>query len=143
MRRIKNGFGTGDTLGWNYSTGAEAINLAITLGAVNIYLLGFDLVRIGGKSHWHEHNLTVTGRDSFERFKKGFRELAVEVKARSNASVFNVTDGTSGLDCFGTCDWREFYGLLTAFPPPARYQHPAGPANAAESPVMDREGAFV
>jgi hypothetical protein len=42
-------------IGWNGNTGAAAINLAILFGAKRIFLLGYDMKHIDGRSNWHNH----------------------------------------------------------------------------------------
>lgn len=49
---------TGEGLGTQHlhaggSSGYMAVNLAYFLGCTEIYLLGFDMQKTGGKSHWH------------------------------------------------------------------------------------------
>jgi len=134
LKRVKTGFHTGDTLGWNYSTGACAINLAASLVAQRIYLLGFDLCQVSGKSHWHSFNHKTTGSASFERFQEGFKALAEGMKGRSTASVFNVTDGTSRLTSFQTCGIAEFRGLVAALRTPPRYEPHGGSSNELLGP---------
>jgi len=50
--RMTRGLGT-NALGWNGSTGAMAINLALALGGKRVFLLGFDMGLVDGRSHWH------------------------------------------------------------------------------------------
>lgn len=100
LKRIRDGLHNGGFLGWNYSTGAAAINLAYNLGANPIYLLGFDM-RAGnaGKTHWHNHGRGPTQENSFRRFSRGFHTLAASLRHK-DVEVFNVGDGTSALECF-------------------------------------------
>lgn len=81
MSRERDGLFSGSTLGWNYSTGAAAINLAISLGATWIFLLGYDLTLSDkGKSHWHNHRVKVTTINAFHRFLRGFQEVQRNLK---------------------------------------------------------------
>jgi len=114
MERLRDGLQTGSTLGWNYSTGAAAINLAVTLGATRVFLLGFDLNRnLAGQSHWHGHRKQQTADVSFIRFQKGFARLAVALKAgRPDVRVLNVTDGGSALTVFPTQTFAELDEVL-------------------------------
>ncbi len=81
-------------MGWNYSTGAAAVNLALSLGAVRIFLLGFDMGKTKGKSHWHDEPRNVRD-EAYLRFLKGFRSVYHELKKFPSVRVFNVTDGSS------------------------------------------------
>jgi len=108
MRRIRDGLHEGNILGWNYSTGAAAINLAVSLGAHRIYLLGYDLGVLPettppGKlsSHWHTHYPNITKDYAFQRFLRGFNTVAASLKQHyPHVEVINVTDGSSKLDVF-------------------------------------------
>jgi hypothetical protein len=79
-------------LGWNYSTGAAAINLALQLGARRVFLLGFDLCRKEEKTHWHKKRDKLTTDVSFLRFLNGFKRLAEDLTMFPEASLCNVTD---------------------------------------------------
>lgn len=112
MQRIRDGLHYGNTLGWNYSTGALAINLAIVLGASSIYLLGYDLSRPPEHSHWHDRNTNPPDRRVFLRFLKGFN--VVKMHLPKGVEVFNVSDGSSRLDCFQTIDFQKFGEYLVS-----------------------------
>jgi len=97
-------------IGWNYSTGSAAINVAIWLGAKRIYLLGFDLDQHNGKTHWHAHRAKPTLEHSFKRFIRGFERLAQDLPSFPGVAVFQVTNNPSRLNCFTklTVDqWRS------------------------------------
>jgi len=106
MRRIRDGLHEENILGWNYSTGAAAINLAISLGAHRIFLLGYDLGILpngeNGKpvSHWHDAHPTPPREQAYLRFLRGFHTLAASLKRYPHVEVLNVTDGSSKLDIF-------------------------------------------
>jgi hypothetical protein len=96
-------------IGFNYSTGAEAINLAIILGATKIYLLGYDLCHNEqGKSHWHDKYPKITPKDSFNRFDRGFEQIYKELCRFPQVQVWNVTDGSSKLPLFDRMTFEEF-----------------------------------
>ncbi len=80
MKRIKEGFYHGDTLGWNHNTGAAAINLAASKGATQIYLLGYDGGRIKGRTHWHTESHEHVPDSSYARFNAGFQVLAKAIQ---------------------------------------------------------------
>jgi hypothetical protein len=114
MDRVRDGLGEGSKLGWNYSTGAAAICLAVRLGAIRIFLLGFDLYSSkDGKSHWHRLRNRPTAEVSYTRFQKGFRTLAdVLAKLKPDVEVHNVTDGTSKLEVFPRISFAELDKIL-------------------------------
>lgn len=109
--RSRDGLHRGSTLGWNYSTGALAINLAVSLGATRIFLLGYDLnITPAGAHHWHKYNTKGTKEVVFKRFLAGFhtlkRSMPLEVQ------TFNVTNGTSKLDAFPCISFPQFHAAL-------------------------------
>lgn len=67
------------------NSGYQAINLAVHLGASRIVLLGYDMQRSGGKSHWFgEHpmpgkSLFVAFREKYASIVKPLRDAGVEV----------------------------------------------------------------
>src|SRR6266567_7879059 len=106
MTRAVHGLHSGSVLGWNYSTGAMAINLAVSLGASGIFLLGYDLVNKQGRSHWHTYNPKTIREDSYDRFLMGFKK--VKECLPEGVRVVNVTDGSSRVDCFEKIDFETF-----------------------------------
>jgi hypothetical protein len=112
MDRARDGLHGGTTLGWNFSTGASAIALAIRLGASRIFLLGYDLGNQGKVSHWHQHNTKVIREDSFQGFIRGFERVKRDLPA--GVQVFNVTDGTSRLKCFQEITFTGLDSVLPA-----------------------------
>lgn len=110
MERERDGIHSGNKIGWNYSTGAMAINLAISLGAKRIFLLGYDVSSQGHTHHWHNHNPKPIHGDSFARFMEGFHTLKAAIPA--GVEVFNVTDGISKLTCFPTISFAMFQSVL-------------------------------
>ena len=109
-RRIRDGLHNGTNLGWNYSTGALAINLAVNLGVKRIFLLGYDCQKMGNHHHWHNHNQKHIHDSSYHRFIGGFRTLKKALTP--GVDVFNVTDGTSALDAFPTISFLTFQTVL-------------------------------
>lgn len=102
-KRVDEGWGTGETLAFNYNTGALAVNLAASLGATRIYLLGFDMQPNG---HWHGRSYEPPQQAShYNRFKDGFGILAEAIRApnvlRQPIEVINVSEpGVSQLAVF-------------------------------------------
>lgn len=114
MKRERDGIHNENALGWNYSTGAMAINLAISLGAARIFLLGYDLTNKAGKSHWHKHNPNLIKDHTFNRFMKGFQ--MVQKCLPEGVKVYNVTDGTSQLECFPCITFEAFQSMREEVP---------------------------
>ena len=124
--RVPNGLGDGENLGWNNSTGAAAINLAVNLGARVIYLLGFDMTTApdGRTTHWHNYHRAPTRPDSFQRFLRGMDALSVDLKRRHpGVKILNVTDGSSKLPYFD----RVHPNLAFRKPEPELLPQPAPP----------------
>lgn len=110
MTRIKNGVHTDSLIGWNYSTGAASVNLALSLGAKRAFLLGFDMGRRkeDGKTHWHDNRRKAIPDSSYLRFSSGFSTLYKHLQRYPNFSVFNVTDGESRLPVFSRITFEQF-----------------------------------
>lgn len=100
-----------DKLGWNGNTGASAINLAIVLGASKIYLLGYDMKLIDGRSNWHDEvvNKDAVKPKAYERFRDQFRFVKTAWRKHfSDREIINVTDD-SALDIFPKVGFDEFW----------------------------------
>jgi len=98
-------------LGWNWNTGAVAVNLALLLGAKRIFLLGFDMqISKTGRANWHSVKGTKPNVEAYSKFLMGFTQLSIDLKTKFNCEVINVTDN-SNLDLFPkiACDvfWKE------------------------------------
>jgi hypothetical protein len=113
MKRQRAGIHSGTHLGWNYSTGATAINLAISLGAKRIFLLGYDCNLQNGQSHWHERRPAVTREAIFQRFIKGFKDIA-DCLPPLQVTVVHVLDGESRLPFFWHMGFEVFHQHLGA-----------------------------
>ena len=87
-----------DSLSWNKSSGAAAINLAVHLGAKRIILVGFDMQQVDGQSNYHNEHKTNSGRNVYKRFKSRMPLLAKALQERG-ISVINATPG-SALNAF-------------------------------------------
>lgn len=108
MQREPSGIHT-ESLGWNYNTGACAINFAILLGAKRIFLLGFDMHLTKGQNNWHANQLAKPDPDIFSKFIEGFKKLKADLKNKyPEVEVINVTDNSS-LDLFPKIGLDEFW----------------------------------
>jgi len=124
MKRAREGLAKGSNLGWNFSTGASAINLAISLGAKRIFLLGYDMCLVNEKSHWHDHRPHVTREAIFQRFIKGFKCIS-EHLVNYDVEVIHVMDGVSRLPFFRQMTFAQFA------------EHLAKPMNAVEERELE------
>lgn len=85
------------------NSGYQAINLAYLLGYKTIILLGYDMQNTGGQTHWHgDHNFggsTNPVRNTFDNWRKDFRELGKAIKEINDVEIINATRQTA-LKCF-------------------------------------------
>ena len=85
-----------DRVGWNASTGASAINLAMLLGATTIVLVGFDMRFIDGESNWHSNNVSVVREADYNLFIQGFERIKLDLDERfPQIRVINATPGSA------------------------------------------------
>lgn len=88
-----------DAIHYGGNSGYQAINLAYLLGAARIVLLGYDMGKTGGKSHWHgDHPGDLNQQLPIHLWLSKFPTLADDLK-REGVSVANATRETA-LDCF-------------------------------------------
>lgn len=112
VSRAEKGFYSGGSVvGWNYSTGAAAISLAVNLGASRIFLLGFDSNPDSPTTHWHNRYPKRTEAKSIIRFMKGYKVVADGVN-KLGVEVLNVTDGTTRIDVFPRISFQQMDQLL-------------------------------
>ena len=98
-------------LGWNMSTGAAALNLALLMGATRVYLLGFDM-KLGGllQPNWHNRVICQPNVEVYKRFMEGMNEVARELPLKyPGCEIWNVTDG-SELNSFPKVGLDEHFG---------------------------------
>lgn len=117
LQRAKLGLHKGGTIGWNFSTGAAAVNLALALGATRVFLLGFDMTQIQNKTHWHNHAFRSVNPSCYKRFIQGFTAIHRDLRKFPGAQVLNVTDGSSQLPHFPRIPFTTF---LKYIPPQDR-----------------------
>ncbi|HPT36436.1 MAG TPA: hypothetical protein PK309_07900 [Bacillota bacterium] len=68
-----------DALGWGCNTGCSAINLALLLGARRVFLLGFDMQVLDGKTNWHDANISKPTDATYKNYQKGFAAIAKDL----------------------------------------------------------------
>ena len=89
-----------DGVGWNGNTGMVALNLAILLGAVRIYLLGFDMKRTKQNSNWHPNFLNDNPDSVYKKFLDWSKYVKMDWDSKyPDIDIINVTDD-SALDIF-------------------------------------------
>ena len=81
------------------NSGANAISLAIMLGAKEIILLGYDCQRTGGLSHWHgDHPGRLSNARSLAEWPAIFKRVA-DYAQKKEVRVVNCSRETA-LKCF-------------------------------------------
>ena len=85
-------------LGWNLSSGACSINLAVHFGVKKIVLFGFDMRIVDDKNNWHEDHKDSPNKNPYQRFMRTFPKIAEDLKELGVECV-NATPG-SALDVF-------------------------------------------
>ena len=102
------------------NSGYAALNLAITLGATTVYLLGFDMKGSPeGKQQWFHDGYKNVGSDKvYPKWIKEFDQAEEELRRRS-LSVYNVQiqSGvpTSELKCFEFKNFDEISNIGTGY----------------------------
>jgi len=74
---------------WNSNSGAAAVNLAVHFGAKRIFLLGFDMIKVGKNTHWHGSHGKGQKRLPYQRHLKGFPIIVQDAK-QLGVEIFNV-----------------------------------------------------
>ena len=109
--RQDDGLAVGPTLAWNANTGALAANLALSLGAARVYLLGMDMDSQGKRTHWHDRPIQPQNQDHYHKFQGGFAQVAQAIPhVFPGRQIFNVTDGSSKLRAFPQVTFDSVFG---------------------------------
>lgn len=81
------------------NSGYQAMNIAYHAGARRLVLLGFDMQRTAGRSHWFgDHPGRMNVPSPYEQWVAAFRPLAADLAA-AGVEVINASRATA-LDCF-------------------------------------------
>lgn len=88
--------------------GYQAVGLAAMWGAAKIILLGFDMQRTDGKTHWHGDHVGLPNLGHLNRWVEEFVGLGADLR-RAGISVVNATR-VSALQCFRKVVLREALG---------------------------------
>lgn len=95
------------------NSGFQGVNLAILWGADPIVLVGFDMRRVDGKTHFFgEHKAPLRPPASFHKWIGNFAKAA-ELLAPPRPRILNATSG-SALKCFPMVDLAEVLGERVA-----------------------------
>ena len=87
------------TVNCGMNSGYQAINLAYHLGAKEIFLLGYDMQRTGGQSHFHgDHPKGWANGGDYSDWCKRLAELAADLRVEG-VRVVNCSRETA-LECF-------------------------------------------
>lgn len=96
-----------DTINGGGNSGFQAIHLAATFGASRIALLGYDMQRTGGKTHWHgDHKGGLRNGKGFDSWVKQLGPLARDLE-KMGVEVVNLTP-TTAIRCFKKQTIEEF-----------------------------------
>jgi len=117
------------------NSGTAAINLAICLGATEIYLLGFDChVKDGPQEHYHDGYPVTQRAKVYSKFIASMNVIAPQ--CADHARVINCNPG-SGLQCFdfGPPPWDWDEGVIA----PVETQQPEPVMRPAVPVYMDVE----
>lgn len=92
------------SLAWNRSGGANAINVAVHMGATRIVLVGFDMRIVDGAPHggnnWHDDHKFMPRDNCYQKFLRFFPFINEDL-AKMNAEtgrdvrIFNATPGSA------------------------------------------------
>lgn len=89
-----------------HNSGASAISLAISGGALRVILLGYDCQRTDGKTHWHgDHPPKLGNARSIKNWPTQFKNVA-RYAEQAGIAVLNCTRQTS-LTCFPLFNLEE------------------------------------
>lgn len=125
VRRLNAPYGISrdpSTLYWNLSSGAEAIQLAVHLGATRIVLLGYDMRKIGQDRNWHrEHpDWNDPRKLPYDKFQRPFPQIAADLMDMGIKCV-NATPG-SALTVFPIMDPDDVLPALKGQKARSRWQ---------------------
>ncbi len=90
------------------SSGYAAINLAVHLGATEIFLLGYDMHADTGKNHWHSDYPIKNKSHIYARNMLKFFDAAAKELAGAGIKVINFGE-TSKIECFAKLKLEAVY----------------------------------
>lgn len=80
-------------------SGAQAIDLAVHMGAVIVVLLGFDMKFRGGRAHWHKDHPVKTKFGKYERRYLPQHQRIKDVADKLGVTILNATQD-SAITCY-------------------------------------------
>ena len=98
--------------------GYAAINVAYHLGYKRIYLLGYDMGRVGGESHWHNGHPRIDPESIYKTMMKHYDNFVQPLK-NAKIEVFNLNPN-SNLKVFPFMDVYEAIGDKNPVPAPSK-----------------------
>ena len=119
------------------NSGMAAIDLAICLGATEIYLLGFDCnVHDGDQEHYHDGYPETQRSKVYQKFIASMNVIAPTARAR--ARIINCNPD-SGLKCweFGTPPWEEDLPVVPEVIEVAEEDKPKRPPVVVQQDIKD------
>lgn len=94
LNRVQGGNASGlgrRGINWGGNSGYQSINLAYLWGAVRILLIGFDMRKVDGRSHWFgDHPPGLHNNSPYDAWLKRFDSLAADLRAEQ-VDVLNCT----------------------------------------------------
>lgn len=104
-----------EELGYNASTGACAIHLALKLGAATVYLLGFDMSGSNdNQNNWHAFGGITKEPEVYQRHMEGLKAVANAIPSvYPQACVIQLCSG-KGLGIFPIEDICDHFGAVDA-----------------------------
>lgn len=89
-------------LAHGFNSGAAAINLAVQLGFRKLFLLGYDMQIVDGRTNFHSDHKRTTPQHAYtNQFMPSFEAMVQPLK-KAGVEVFNATPG-SALKLFPAC----------------------------------------
>lgn len=81
-------------IGFNYSSGAGAINLALCMGAKRVFLLGYDCGRFSStQPNWHDYVIEKTSDEVYTNFIEGFTLISNSLQHTfPGTEIINLTE---------------------------------------------------
>jgi hypothetical protein len=92
------------TIAWLGNSGAQAVNLALMLGARRVVLVGFDM-HLGGGEHWHGPHSTLPNPTA-GKLAEWAAMLDAAAPTAGGAEIVNACPG-SALRSYPKMEWRE------------------------------------
>jgi len=94
------------------NSGYQMLNLAYLFGARRVLLVGYDMGKVNGLSHWHgDHAGVLNQQMPFDRWRSGFNLIAADLAA--DGVIVHNCSTRSALTCFPTGNLNELIAQST------------------------------